>query len=131
MKLQIIKIFNLYKACKWSFHILSIYNVNSNLHLLIKTGIGIKTARTSASFTTKISIVGALYTFGQNNPVIDGPIFIKGGLYHINVEVLGAGSVRSNLLDPLEYDTYVSIAQEHTFYIEVPDNLILDPIDGT
>ena len=51
--------------------------------------------------------------------MIDGPIFIKGGLYHINVEVLGAGSVRSNLLNPLEYDTYVSIAQEQTFYIEV------------
>ena len=78
----------------------------------------------SKYYGTEHPIAGALYTFGENNPVIEGPIFVKGGLYHINVEVLGAGSVRSNLLDPLEYDVYVAIAQEQTFYIQVPDHLI-------
>lgn len=67
---------------------------------------------------------GALYTFGQSNPVIDGPVFTKGGLYHINVEVIGAGSVRSNLLSPLEFDLYVTIAQEQVFYIDVPSYLL-------
>lgn len=69
-------------------------------------------------------IAGALYTFGQDNPVIDGPIFTKGGLYHIKVSVIGADSVRSNLLHPLEFDLYVTIAQEQVFYITVPDYLI-------
>ena len=69
-------------------------------------------------------IAGALYTFGQNNPVIDGPIFIKGGLYHIKVSVIGADSVRSNLLNPLEFDLYVTIAQEQIFYVEVSEDLL-------
>ena len=70
-------------------------------------------------------IAGALYTFGQNNPVIDGPIFTSGGLYHIKVSVIGADSVRSNLLNPLEFDLYVTIAQEQIFYITVPDYLLI------
>ena len=69
-------------------------------------------------------IAGALYTFGQNNPVIDGLIFVKGGLYHIKVSVIGADSVRSNLLNPLEFDLYVTIAQEQIFYIEVSKDLL-------
>ena len=78
----------------------------------------------SKYYGTEHPIAGGLYTFGQNNPVIDGPIFVKGGLYHIKVSVLGADSVRSNLLNPLEFDLYVTIAQEYTFYIDVPKNLI-------
>ena len=70
-------------------------------------------------------IAGALYTFGQNNSVIDGPIFTKGGLYHIQVSVIGADSVRSNLLNPLEFDLYVTIAQEQIFYIEVSEDLLI------
>lgn len=69
-------------------------------------------------------IAGALYTYGQNNPVIDGPIFTDGGLYHIKVSVIGAGSVRSNLLNPLDFDLYVTIAQEQIFYINVPEHLL-------
>ena len=70
-------------------------------------------------------IAGALYTFGQNNPVIEGPIFTKGGLYHIKVSILGADSVRSNLLNPLEFDLYVTIAQEQIFYINVSEDLLM------
>ena len=79
----------------------------------------------SKYYGTEHPIAGALYTFGQNNPVIEGPIFVKGGLYHIEVSVLGADSVRSNLLTPLKFDLYVSIAQEHIFYIDVPENLVI------
>ncbi len=78
----------------------------------------------SKYYGTEHPIAGALFTLGQNNPVIDGPIFIEGGLYHIKVSVIGANSVRSNLLHPLEFDLYVTIAQEHTFYIDVPNYLI-------
>ena len=79
----------------------------------------------SKYYGTEHPIAGGLYTFGQNNPVIDGPIFVKGGLYHIKVSILGADSVRSNLLNPLEFDLYVTIAQEYAFYIDVPENLIV------
>ncbi len=82
------------------------------------------TWKCSKYYGTEHPIAGALYTFGQNNPVIDGPIFVEGGLYHIKVSVIGADSVRSNLLYPLEFDLYVTIAQEHTFYIDVPEFLI-------
>lgn len=78
----------------------------------------------SKYYGTEHPIAGALYTFDQNNPVIDGPIFIEGGLYHIKVFVIGANSVRSNLFHPLEFDLYVTMAQEHVFYIEVPNYLI-------
>ena len=81
--------------------------------------------RCSKYYGTEHPIAGALYTLGQNNPVIDGPIFTKGGLYHIKVSVIGADSVRSNLLDPLEFDLYVTIAQEHIFYIDVPKHLLI------
>ncbi len=74
----------------------------------------------SNTYGVKHPIAGGLHAFGQNNPVIDGPIFTKGGLYHIEVEIIGAGSVRSNLLDPLEFDLYVSIAEEFTFYVDYP-----------
>ena len=74
-------------------------------------------------------ISGGLYTFGENNPVIEGPIFTNGGLYHIKVSVISADSVRSNFLDPLVFDLYVAIAQEFTFYITVPDSLISKDID--
>ena len=68
-------------------------------------------------------ISGGLYTFGDNNPVIYGPIFTEGGLYHIKASVISADSVRSNI-DPLVFDLYVAIAQEFTFYITFPEDLI-------
>lgn len=69
-------------------------------------------------------IPDTLYTLGQNNPVIDGPIFTQGGQYDIKVEILGAESPRSNLLIPLEFELFVSIAQEQIFYIDVPNHLM-------
>ena len=71
-------------------------------------------------------VVEALYTFGQNNPVIDGPIFTEGGLYEIKVKVIGAESPRSNFKDPLEFDLYVSIAQEQTFWIDLITSKVFD-----
>ena len=72
----------------------------------------------SKYYGTVNPIAGALYTLGQNNPVIEGPIFTRGGLYHINIEVIGAGSIRNNLLVPLVFDLYMSIAQEQHFTFE-------------
>ena len=80
-------------------------------------------------FWNSTPISGGLYTLGENNPVIEGPIFTTGGLYHIKVSVISADSIRSNFLEPLVFDLYVTIAQEFTFYITVPDSLISKNID--
>ena len=61
---------------------------------------------------------GALYTQGTQNPVIQGPIFDKGGLYNIKVDVEGATSPRTLLTSPISFDTFVSVAQEQPFTIQ-------------
>lgn len=67
----------------------------------------------------------ALYTLGENNPVIKGPIFTRGGMYHINVEVIGVG-LAADLLDPLIFDVYIAIAQEQTFWIDMETGMVYD-----
>ena len=75
-----------------------------------------------------VSAPEALYVFGEacddNNldtcarPTITGPVFDKGGLYNIRVDIEGAESPRTQLASLLSYDTFVSIAQEQNFVIQ-------------
>jgi hypothetical protein len=65
-----------------------------------------------------VSAPGALYAFGQGRTSITGPIFDKGGLYNIRVDIEGASSPRTQLAQLLSYDTFVSIAQEQDFLIQ-------------
>ena len=51
-------------------------------------------------------------------PSITGPIFIKGGLYKISVDIEAATSPRSVLAERLTYETFVSIAQEQNFFLK-------------
>ena len=51
-------------------------------------------------------------------PTITGPIFDKGGLYNIRIDIEGATSPRTVLATLLSYDTFVSIAQEQDFVIQ-------------
>lgn len=60
---------------------------------------------------------GALYAQGQNNIIIQGPIFERGGLYNIKVGITAATSARTVLAEPLNYDTFVSIAELQPFTI--------------
>jgi len=62
-------------------------------------------------------ISGGLQGRGTEVPVIQGPIFTKGGLYNIQVIIDGATSPKTLLAEPLEFDTFVSVAQEHFFSI--------------
>nr|WP_238536058.1 peptidase [Candidatus Nitrosopumilus salaria] len=74
------------------------------------------------------SAPGALYVQGaecnDNNldicarPSITGPIFVKGGLYKIRVDIEGATSPRTVLANLLSYETFVSVAQEQNFFIK-------------
>lgn len=97
-----------------------------------------------------VSAPGALYVFGDGRPTIRGPIFDKGGLYNIRVDIEAATSPETLLTERLTYDTFVSVAQEQPFVIpaaeaatqaDVPvvvktyydevDNFRFDPSDGS
>jgi len=58
-----------------------------------------------------------LYAYGSGVPVIQGPIFTKGGLYNISVVIEGATSPKTLVAEPLEFDTFVSVAQDQFFII--------------
>lgn len=60
---------------------------------------------------------GALYAQGQNDIVIQGPIFDRGGLYNIKVGITAATSPRTSLASPLNYDTFISVADVQPFTI--------------
>ena len=59
----------------------------------------------------------ACYVQNEGRCVIKGPIFDKGGLYNIRVDVIGATSSTTLLSQTLRYDTFVSVAQEQNFII--------------
>lgn len=65
-----------------------------------------------------VSAPGALYAFGNSRTSITGPIFEKGGLYNIRVDIEGANSPRTAVAQLLSYDTFVSVAQEQDFLIQ-------------
>ena len=65
-----------------------------------------------------VSSPGALYVYGNGRPVITGPIFDKGGLYNIRVDIEGATSPRTQVAQLLSFDTFVSVAQEQDFLIQ-------------
>ena len=74
-----------------------------------------------------VSAPGALFVQGQacsdenlevcGRPTISGPIFVKGGLYKIRVDIEAATSPRTVLADLLSYETFVSVAQEQDFFL--------------
>jgi len=61
---------------------------------------------------------GGLFARGDGRPLIDGPIFEKGGLYNVKVSIEGATSPRSLVAQPLNFDTFVSVAQDQGFFIK-------------
>ena len=75
-----------------------------------------------------VSAPGALYVHGADctddnldvcgRPSMAGPIFVKGGLYKIRVDIEAATSPRTVLANLLSYETFVSVAQEQNFSIQ-------------
>ena len=65
-----------------------------------------------------VSAPGALFVQGEGRPVIQGPIFDKGGLYNIRVDIEGAQSPKTLIAQLLSYDTFVSVAQEQNYFIQ-------------
>jgi len=75
-----------------------------------------------------VSAPGALFVQGAEctddnldicgRPTITGPIFVKGGLYKITIDIEAATSPRTVLAERLSYDTFVSVAQEQDFFFQ-------------
>ena len=65
-----------------------------------------------------VSAPEACYVENEGRCVIKGPVFDKGGLYNIRVDVEGATSSKTLLSQVLSYDTFVSVAQEQFFKIQ-------------
>ncbi|QDI89048.1 peptidase [Candidatus Nitrosopumilus sp. SW] len=75
-----------------------------------------------------VSAPGALFVQGTEcnddnldicaRPSMTGPIFVKGGLYKIRVDIEAATSPRTVLANLLSYETFVSVAQEQNFFIK-------------
>ncbi len=65
-----------------------------------------------------VSAPGALYAFGDSRTSITGPVFDKGGLYNIRVDIEGATSPKTIVAQLLSFDTFVSVAQEQDFLIQ-------------
>jgi len=84
---------------------------------------------TSYGGSEHVSAPLALYVQGQactddnldicGRPTITGPIFVKGGLYNIKVDIEAATSPRTLLAELLTYETFVSVAQEQNFFIPI------------
>jgi len=69
-------------------------------------------------FGEREAISDGLMKRGIQLPVIDGPIFDKGGLYNIRVDIEGASSPKTLVANPLKFETFVSVAQEQDFFIQ-------------
>ena len=65
-----------------------------------------------------VTAPGALFVQGEGRPTISGPLFVKGGLYNIRVDIEGATSPKTVLANLLSYDTFVSVAQDQNFFIK-------------
>ena len=61
---------------------------------------------------------GALYARTGETLIVKGPLFDKGGLYNIRVDIEGATSPKTLIGETLSYDTFVSVAQKQIFTVQ-------------
>jgi len=97
------------------------YDVDGDLDVEIRPVFGCKELKLwhcTEYFGEDHPIAGGLFARGEGRPIIQGPIFDKGGLYNIQVIVEGASSPKTLVADPLEFETFVSVAQEQDFVIQ-------------
>jgi len=105
------------------------YDMDGRLDIKIKPKTGCNEANlhqcTIYGGSEHVSAPGALFVQGADctddnldicaRPSITGPIFVKGGLYKIRVDIEAATSPRTVLANLLSYETFVSVAQEQNF----------------
>ncbi len=98
------------------------YDLDGTLDVEIKPELGCKEMElwkcTKYYGSEHASAPEALYAEGDGRTQIKGPIFDKGGLYNIRVDIEGATSPKALLANRLSYDTFVSVAQDQDFFIK-------------
>ena len=98
------------------------YDVDGILNLEVRPELGCLEPEpwkcTTYFASEHVSAPGALYVQNEGRPLIKGPIFDKGGLYNIRVDIEGASSPKTIVAQTLSYDTFVSVAQEQNFVIQ-------------
>ncbi|MDI1494887.1 MAG: hypothetical protein K8823_193 [Cenarchaeum symbiont of Oopsacas minuta] len=98
------------------------YDVDGNLDINIRPTYNcdeIKLSKCTKYYGAEHPVsVGALYARIGEQLVIKGPLFDKGGLYNIRVDIEGATSPKTLIANDISYDTFISIAQEQLFSIQ-------------
>ena len=72
-------------------------------------------------FGEKHPIAGGYYGRGDSRPVIQGPVFDKGGLYDIKVSIVGATNPKTMTATDLYFETFLSIPEKQNFLIQTAD----------
>ncbi len=108
------------------------YDIDGRLDVKIKPKFGCDEINlidcTTYGGSEHVSAPGALFVQGPTctdenldfcaRPTITGPIFVKGGLYTIRVDIEAATSPRTVLATLLSYETFVSVAQDQNFFLK-------------
>ena len=100
------------------------YDENGNLDLEIKPTEGCTEKdlwKCTKYFGEKHPIAGGYYGRGDSRPVIQGPVFDKGGLYDIKVSIVGATNPKTMTATDLYFETFLSIPEKQNFLIQTAD----------
>ena len=100
------------------------YDENGHLDLEIKPTEGCVEKdlwKCTKYFGEKHPIAGGYYGRGDSRPVIQGPVFDKGGLYDIKVSIVGATNPRTMTATDLYFETFLSIPEKQNFLIQTAD----------
>ena len=69
-------------------------------------------------FGEKHPIAGAYFARGDSRPVIEGPVFDKGGQYNVKVSIVGATNPKTMTTSDLHFETFLLIPEKHNFLIQ-------------
>lgn len=69
-------------------------------------------------FGEKHPIAGDYFARRDSRPVIEGPVFDKGGQYSINVSIIGATNPKTMTTSDLHFETFLLIPEKHNFSIQ-------------
>lgn len=100
------------------------YDESGNLDLEIKPTEGCTEKdlwKCTKYFGEKHPIAGGYYGRGDSRPVIQGPVFDKGGLYDIKVSIVGATNPKTMTATDLYFETFLSIPEKQNFIIQTAD----------
>ena len=97
------------------------YDEDGTLDLEIRPTIGCENQelwKCTNYFGEKHPIAGAYFARGDSRPVIEGPVFDKGGQYNVKVSIIGATNPKTMTTSDLHFETFLLIPEKHNFLIQ-------------